>query len=321
MPYKRMIVRNLPDPSSSTINWDAPCAESRWPSMVTCATTRDVFYPAHEGTLSIKCAFGGEEVYETRHSRFAVDDNSYLILNDRQSYASWVSAERSVESFCVFFQPGFASAGLASLVTPADRLLDNPDHTADSPVEFFERLYPHDAILSPLLFNMRHAIKTGAWEKADVEERLFDVLERLLHVRANVFREVEQLPAVRRATRLELYKRLYAAKDYIDASYSQPLNLGQLAGIACLSTHHFLRLFKSAFRVTPYQYITKRRLEKARRLLKETNLPVQSICFDLGFESPSSFSKLFRRHIGASPEFFRANSAPRNHAAPYALRR
>ncbi len=55
--------------------------------------------------------------------------------------------------------------------------------------------------------------------------------------------------------------------------------------MACRSTNHFLRTFQQAFRQTPHQFLTTRRLERAQRLLLDTDLTVTDICFAVGFES------------------------------------
>jgi AraC-like DNA-binding protein len=85
----------------------------------------------------------------------------------------------------------------------------------------------------------------------------------------------------------------------------QPLTLSQIAEVAWLSTHHFLRLFKRTFHETPHQYLIRKRIERAKYLLAHTDLSVTDVCLEVGFESLGSFSWLFRRRVGASPETFR----------------
>jgi transcriptional regulator GlxA family with amidase domain len=130
-------------------------------------------------------------------------------------------------------------------------------------------------------------------------------MQGVLSAHRETFREIEQLPPVRAATRQELYQRIYRARDFMAATVHQPLTLDEIAKIACLSTNHFLRSFKQIFGQTPHQYLTALRLEKAQKLLKKTDLPIIQICQTVGFESHSSFSLLFRRHFGISPEKFR----------------
>src|SRR5262249_46166283 len=107
------------------------------------------------GCLSIKSFSGGEALYNVGHGRFRVDPNSYLILNQSQPYEITVDAEDAFESFCLFFEDGFAEEVHYSLTTPEPKLLDNPlpvQSGLAAPVCFFEKTYPHDDVLSPALF-------------------------------------------------------------------------------------------------------------------------------------------------------------------------
>jgi AraC-like DNA-binding protein len=79
------------------------------------------------------------------------------------------------------------------------------------------------------------------------------------------------------------------------------------ARVATLSPFHFQRMFKLAFGQTPMQFLQQTRLEAARRLLAHTGDGITAICFAVGFESPGSFSWLFRKRFGVSPRAFREN--------------
>ncbi len=194
---------------------------------------------------------------------------------------------------------------LYNLITSEDKILDNPHRTSATPY-FFEKVYNHDTILSPLLLNLYKATLTPSRvDRLWLAEQFHRTLEGILRVHRSVCNEIHRIPAVKSSTRIERYRRLQKAKDYIDANYDKTLTLSEIASVACLSTHHFLRLFKQLFNDTPYRYITARRLDAARRMLKNTDLPVSAICYDLGFESPGSFSWLFRSKVGVSPEQFR----------------
>lgn len=299
------VASKLPDPKTPDLNWDAPCSEWGWPNMVVNAVSDDLYFPEHSGPLSIKCSFGGSQWYRTAEAGFAVSDGTYLILNDGQRYENIIENRRNINSFCIFFRPGFPEQVFHALVTPRDRLLDEPDRRGDS-VNFFEKLYYHDQVLSPLLFLLHSA--TRGRERADplwLAEQFHNVLEGMVRVHRDVCHQVNRLPAVKAATRVEQYRRLQRAREFIDSCYDRSLTLEEIASVACLSVHHFLRSFKQVFGITPYRYITQRRLEQARHLLLKTDLPISSICYDIGFESPGSFSRLFRRTVGMSPEQFR----------------
>jgi AraC-like DNA-binding protein len=260
------------------------------------------------GCLSIKTFSGGEALYNVGRGRFRVDPNSYLILNQSQPYEITIDAEGSFESFCLFFENGFAEEVHYSLTAPVPKLLDNPQPLQSglaAPVHFFEKTYPHDDILSPALRRLKAGLQDRNGDEVWINQQLHEILRQLLRARRGVYKEIESMPALRASTREELYRRLHRAKEFIAASFDRPLTLDEMAGVACLSTNHFLRTFRQAFRQTPHQFLTAQRMERARRLLLHTDLPVTEICFSVGFESLGSFSALFRRNLGASPEKFR----------------
>ena len=263
------------------------------------------FYAEGTGGLSIKSFFQGQASYEIGRGRYRLDDRSYLVVNQGQPYAVTIESPAEVESFCIFFGAGFAEEVRRSLLAPTDRLLLDPEPPASTQVTFVERSYPHDDTLSPALLHLRTQIARRPVEQAWLREQLHAIMQQLLYVDQCVHHEMEQLSAARAATRRELYRRLYLAKDYVDASFDQPITLAELASVAGLSPNHLLRVFRQLFHQTPYQYITARRLEHARHLLRHSDRSVTDICLSLGFESLGSFSWLFRRHTGISPAAYR----------------
>jgi AraC family transcriptional regulator len=268
-------------------------------------------FPEHDGPLSIKCCFQGEELYEVEGGRYRVDEAAYLVLNHGQRYASVLDENEGTESCCFWFRTAFAERALASLSVPDDRLLDDPRLRSQQAILFFERLYRHDDLVSPVLFRIREAANAGRANRLWLEEQFHILVERLLQVHRNIYHEVERLPATRQATRDELYRRLYRARDFLASSPELPVTLSEAADVACLSPHYFLRQFKHLFCQTPHEYHRRARLERARHLLETTEQSVTEICFGLGFESLGSFSWLFRRYFGLSPAQYRAEHGRR----------
>ncbi|MBS1915934.1 MAG: helix-turn-helix transcriptional regulator [Bacteroidetes bacterium] len=103
----------------------------------------------------------------------------------------------------------------------------------------------------------------------------------------------------------EIYKKIVAAKLFIDENFHQPISLAAISKEACISQYHFHRLFSRTYRKTPHQYLTQKRIHLARLLLKENKLTVTEICNHIGFESISSFSSLFKKEIGVAPQSYR----------------
>jgi len=102
----------------------------------------------------------------------------------------------------------------------------------------------------------------------------------------------------------ELYERIVAAKVFIDENYHEAIDLDEISQKAYLSRFHFHRLFSKVYKKTPLQYLTAKRIEKAKTLLSE-NKPVTDVCNEVGFESLGSFSVLFKKEIGFAPTYYR----------------
>jgi len=109
-------------------------------------------------------------------------------------------------------------------------------------------------------------------------------------------------------------RRLLRARDAMDGSYADALDIEALADSVHLSRAHFIRSFREVFGETPHRYLQRRRIERAMWLLRGTDTSVTEICFDVGFSSLGTFSRTFREIVGVSPRVYR----DREQAAPRA---
>jgi AraC-like DNA-binding protein len=98
-------------------------------------------------------------------------------------------------------------------------------------------------------------------------------------------------------------KTVIRTKRFIENNFEKELNLDLLSEIQFTSKFHLLRLFKKYYGVTPMHYLIDRRIEKSKEHLTN-GMAVTETCFAVGFESPSSFSTLFKNKIGIAPVEF-----------------
>lgn len=281
---------------------DAPHSHG-WMNVLMHAKGDAQSFATHTTSLSIYSVFRGLERHEVGPARFAVTPDRYLILNDNQRHAH--SIEDQTEVLSLRFRTGLGSDVYTAAALPAEQQLENPQ--ARLPIEFFERTYPRDKRLSELLGWLRIFIWEGV-RQDPLEQAVQPILEHLLVLHRNLEAEIERQPAAKRSTREELFRRLHVARDYIEATYLEDINLFGIANIANLSPHHFLRLFKQSFQITPYQFVTQKRLELAKNWLTNTEKDVTDICFDLGFDSLGTFSRSFKTRFMVSPSQYRLNS-------------
>ncbi len=96
--------------------------------------------------------------------------------------------------------------------------------------------------------------------------------------------------------------------DYVGDNLARDISLAEVAGAANLSARHFSRLFKESTGVSPYRYVIRQRVEKAKDLLAGTDLPVGEVALLCGFAHQGHLSRHFRPLIGATPARFRRES-------------
>ena len=98
---------------------------------------------------------------------------------------------------------------------------------------------------------------------------------------------------------------LRRARDLIDRSYAEPLDVPAMARTALMSPAHFSRKFRAAYGETPYAYLMTRRIERAKALLR-TGASVTDTCIAVGCTSLGSFSSRFTEIVGETPSQYRA---------------
>lgn len=102
--------------------------------------------------------------------------------------------------------------------------------------------------------------------------------------------------------------KIMPAIDYINAHYTDNVSAFELAEMCHLSETHLYRLFKKETNKTPVDYRNFLRTQRACLLLKETDLPVSEIAYQLGFDSIYYFSRIFKKYMGLSPVMYIKNN-------------
>ncbi|NMG07256.1 AraC family transcriptional regulator [Brasilonema sp. UFV-L1] len=99
--------------------------------------------------------------------------------------------------------------------------------------------------------------------------------------------------------------KLRQAIEYINQNLEKDLGLAEIATAVGMSMYHFSRLFKQSTSFSPHQYIMNCRIERAKRLLTKTEEAIDQICQQVGFQSQSHFTNVFRKFIGTTPKAYR----------------
>lgn len=253
--------------------------------------------------LSIKSFYKGRADYQLGQREYRVDQKNYLILNECTRYRLTIDANENTGSFCVFFAPAFVTRLVSERHASDRQLLDFNPKSLEG-FRLFERNYRHHGSVSALLQSGR--FKSGRrMSPMEQEEYYLQLLNAILDQNEQSHRESRRLPAKKESTKKELYRRIYYVKDFIDANYRRDLRLKDLAAIGLLSENHLLRNFGHYFGVTPFQYISRKRIREAQRLLRDDEISITDIANGLGYSSLNNFSTYFKRLTGLSPDQFR----------------
>src|SRR5580704_9640032 len=102
----------------------------------------------------------------------------------------------------------------------------------------------------------------------------------------------------------------------MDRCFAEPLDLDQMAEHVGFSKFHFARAFRDAYGETPANYLTRRRVERAKDLLRSANLTVTEVCMMVGFSSLGSFSTRFSELVGLSPSAFQRQQVSQGGSPP-----
>ena len=98
-------------------------------------------------------------------------------------------------------------------------------------------------------------------------------------------------------------------KDYVEAHLGERLQNDQIAQALFLNVDHLNRIFKKETGMTLSEYISVKRIDRAKLLLLTTRMPVSEVAMSVGFQSFSYFSKIFKKRVGVEPSKFRASNS------------
>lgn len=284
-------------------------AKEGWPNVIINAKGVRDYRPDIKGTLSLFMNIRGESRCGVGNQLALINEDYFYISNQYQPYTLAIE-NAYTETFNIHFSEKLLSEVFAGLVLSDETLLDNHAQLNCSPVEFYNRLYPKDQAFQVLFADLYTYTRQEWQEPILLEEKLTNVMVYLLKLHKHIGQEVNKLAPIKKSTRIEVYKRLCVSLDYLHSCYTNEISLDDLAGMACLSKFHYLRLFKSVFHLSPHQYLLQLRLDKARNYLLHTQMQVNQISTLLGFQNITSFSRLFHQRYYMAPLHYRFKHSP-----------
>lgn len=232
---------------------------------------------------------------------FTVESYNYMVVNPGQGFQTANMPGRENGLFMISIQEDLVREVYSELANASPRAIRGAAGL-DWPVSFSNSPQRCDAVIGPMLKNIEQALDLGIRDEVWLGQQAKMLVERLLYSES-----IRRRSRVRddRPSSSPLLKRMERVKLYMDEHYSDPISLESLAESACVSQHHFLRVFKKVYGETPYKYLVQKRLKAARELLSKSGLTITEISSKVGFQSVDGFYRVFRRHYKCSPSEYR----------------
>jgi AraC family transcriptional regulator len=179
-----------------------------------------------------------------------------------------------------------------------DRLAEEVFGVDSSKVELLPKLGFFDGMLEQLVLGLLDA---AVAEDGSADGLYADHLVRMITLHVLRCHSSRPLRAPSRAASALRPDRVTRVQALIEDALDEDLSLERLAAEAGIGTHAFSAAFVRAIGVSPHRYVVQRRIERAKRLLRESELPVATIAAQTGFASQSHLATVFKKVVGMTP--------------------
>jgi AraC family transcriptional regulator len=272
-------------------------------SSVLLRRTRQLDEHHESAPLSIHSVQGGTLEVLRDGRRVVLDDDTYLAVESGESFTLRANATTCIDALSVFIDDRLVQAAINERDAGNDpeRLLGG-EETA---VRFSEHIQANDSLVSPVLRFLRHHAVTAYENLQWRDEQLRFLAQRLAAKQARIAERIAGIGAARASTRQEIYHRVGLATDFIHSNYTRPITLAAIARAVSSSPHHILRMFRQVHGLTPREFLQRKRVGAAVRLLTSGSLSLDEIAGRVGFEDRSTLARRMRRHCGVAPSGLR----------------
>jgi len=185
-----------------------------------------------------------------------------------------------------------------------DRVAEEHFGFETSRVELLPKLGFSDGLLEQLALALLATARTDAVDPGD--GIYADHIVRMITMHLLRFHSTRAGPSPLHDVAATMnHARMTHVRDLIESALGEDLALERLAAEAGIAVHAFSAAFTKAFGTPPYRYVIQRRIERAKTMLRHTDLPVARIAYETGFCSQSHLATTFKRNVGQTPGAYR----------------
>lgn len=254
--------------------------------------------------LGVKYVASGEEIYYANNKKYNVKVGEYIIGNEFTKSLVQINSKESVQGLCI----DISSEIISEVAEFHDLNGSELKEFLLSDQFFVNRYNVKNTSLGYTLNDINQKIKSGTFTNDLHQNELFySLAESIITDQRFVFDHLTNLDFKKDLTNEEVFRSVLNAKSFIDENLTANLSLENIAIQSGISKYHFIRVFKSAFGISPYQYQKRKRLELAKsELIKGNNIFFTAIQY--GFPDVPTFSKAFKQQFGQTPGSIRKSN-------------
>ena len=261
----------------------------------------------HNSRFSIRAVYNGYQKYQVHNREFVLNSDQFLVVGEGERFEHQLEQDKDASGIVVAFNPQFIKYYLYYINHSDDQILDHPFEKTEASLYFFDGSYEKTVALDMYLRTLIADINKGLSDPLYYQTLFVRLLDELVGIENGLHQRIRNIPAMKKKTREELYKRLAISKDYIDARIQEKLSLEKIAQHSCLSPFHFLRSFRDFYQMTPYQYVLQQRLKKAHFLINDSATSPKQVMRMSGFDNYRTFQRSFQKKYGVTPCKLRSN--------------
>lgn len=254
--------------------------------------------------LGVKYVASGEEIYYANNKKYNVKVGEYIIGNEFTKSLVQINSKESVQGLCI----DISSEIISEVAEFHDLNGSELKEFLLSDQFFVNRYNVKNTSLGYTLNDINQKIKSGTFTNDLHQNELFySLAESIITDQRFVFDHLTNLDFKKDLTNEEVFRSVLNAKSFIDENLTANLSLESIAIQTGISKYHFIRVFKSAFGISPYQYQKRKRLQLAKLdLIKGNDIFFTAILY--GFPDVPTFSKAFKQQFGQTPGSIRKSN-------------
>lgn len=249
--------------------------------------------------FAAKMVLSGTEKYYIKNKVYYVEGGEYIVGNNETISSIHIDDSEEVHGLCL-------DVSEQVIREVADYHIQKPEAILNFLLTdkfLINKYHVKSTSLGYALNDLRQKIIAGNHQHPINSELFYCIAECIVKDQSLIFNQLKNINFKKQSTNEELFRLVHTAKEYIDENFVSDLNLDSLSTEAMISKYHFIRLFKSVFSYSPWQYLLQKRLLFSKNLI-EKGRSITEVAFESGFTDVPSFSKAFKKQFGNSPSTY-----------------